>query len=93
MFGNRLGMAFQVKDDLIDATATEAEAGKSVGIDLRNGRRTFLGEPGGVSSRRSAEQALHRYTEDACAVLLSLPPSDARELLLAQTRELSIRVR
>jgi geranylgeranyl pyrophosphate synthase len=91
IFGNRLGMAFQVKDDLIDATASEPEARKSVGVDRRNGRKTFVAMASGVPSQIWAERALRRYTEDACTALLALPPSDAREVLLAQTRGLSSR--
>lgn len=92
-FGNRLGMAFQVKDDLIDATGSERESGKSVGTDRRNGRRTFLGNTGREVSLRSAKHALHRYTRDACNALLALPPSNARELLLDHARNLSVRTR
>ena len=36
-YGHHLGMAFQVVDDILDFTATEAQLGKPVGGDLREG--------------------------------------------------------
>lgn len=40
-FGYNLGMAFQVVDDLLDLTGTEAELGKPVGTDLKSGVLTL----------------------------------------------------
>ncbi len=37
-----LGRAFQLQDDVLDITATEAELGKPIGGDLREGKRTWL---------------------------------------------------
>ncbi len=41
-FGKNLGMAFQIQDDLLDIIGNEKEFGKSVGIDLVEGKKTFL---------------------------------------------------
>jgi geranylgeranyl pyrophosphate synthase len=40
-FGNNLGLAFQVVDDILDFTSTEQELGKPVGSDLRQGTITL----------------------------------------------------
>jgi heptaprenyl diphosphate synthase len=40
-YGLNLGMAFQVVDDVLDYTASEAELGKPVGSDLRHGTVTL----------------------------------------------------
>lgn len=40
-FGRKLGIAFQIQDDLIDLLGTEAAAGKSVGKDLEKGKLTL----------------------------------------------------
>ena len=40
-YGERLGMAFQLADDLIDVSSDEAELGKAPGTDLREGKRTL----------------------------------------------------
>src|SRR3989441_9781320 len=39
-FGLRLGMAFQIADDLLDYTAPEAVTGKPSGLDLRSEEHT-----------------------------------------------------
>ena len=41
-YADRIGLAFQVVDDVLDVTATEAELGKSVGSDADSGKTTFL---------------------------------------------------
>lgn len=40
-FGRRLGIAFQIQDDLLDLMGTEASVGKSVGKDLEKGKMTL----------------------------------------------------
>jgi geranylgeranyl pyrophosphate synthase len=40
-YGQNLGLAFQVFDDILDFTSTEAELGKPVGSDLRQGTITL----------------------------------------------------
>ena len=40
-FGLDLGMAFQIVDDCLDYTGSEAETGKSLGTDLRQGKMTL----------------------------------------------------
>ena len=40
-FGERLGMAFQVADDLLDYTAAEETIGKPAGLDLREHKMTL----------------------------------------------------
>ena len=41
VYGENLGLAFQVVDDILDFTATEQELGKPVGSDLRQGTITL----------------------------------------------------
>src|SRR3989442_11903918 len=40
-YGHLLGMAFQIADDVLDYLATEAEVGKPVGNDLKEGTVTL----------------------------------------------------
>lgn len=40
-FGEALGMSFQIQDDLLDFTQSEAVLGKPAGSDLRNGQVTL----------------------------------------------------
>jgi geranylgeranyl diphosphate synthase, type II len=37
-----LGIAFQIQDDLLDLTADVAKLGKTIGLDIAEGKKTFL---------------------------------------------------
>lgn len=41
-FGAPLGMAFQIRDDVLDLTAEPSALGKPVGGDIRTGKRTLI---------------------------------------------------
>jgi len=41
-FAEPMGMAFQIRDDILDITSTEAELGKPIGTDVREGKDTLL---------------------------------------------------
>lgn len=41
-YANALGLAFQIQDDLLDITADEKELGKTVGLDIVQGKKTIL---------------------------------------------------
>ena len=41
-FGINMGIAFQLKDDLLDAFGDEAKFGKQIGGDIRANKKTFL---------------------------------------------------
>ena len=41
-FGEHLGVAFQMKDDLLDITGDEKEFGKAIGSDVVERKKTFL---------------------------------------------------
>ncbi|MBL4591699.1 MAG: polyprenyl synthetase family protein [Phycisphaerales bacterium] len=40
-FGKRVGVAFQIQDDVLDLTGTQEVVGKSVGKDLEKGKLTY----------------------------------------------------
>ena len=42
-YGRDLGTAFQIADDVLDATGTEEEVGKAVGKDAAAGKATLVG--------------------------------------------------
>ena len=67
--GEALGLAFQIQDDILDATSTEAAMGKRVGKDQGRGKITYpllLGLTG-------ARKALQEATERAQCQLRALP--------------------
>jgi len=67
--GEALGLAFQIQDDILDATSTQEAMGKRVGKDEGKGKITYpllLGLAG-------ARNALREATERAQCQLRSLP--------------------
>lgn len=76
-FALHLGMAYQMRDDLLDALGDEAVTGKPAGQDARNGRTTFL--TANPAERVSA--LVDQHTRSACSTLDSLPAAPAREHL------------
>jgi geranylgeranyl diphosphate synthase type II len=57
-FGERIGLAFQIADDILDVTGNPGETGKDVGSDQKKGKKTFPGFYGLEESRmRAAEVA------------------------------------
>ena len=67
--GEFLGLAFQIQDDILDATSTAEQMGKRVGKDEGRGKITYpllLGLDG-------ARKALQEATEQAVSRLQSLP--------------------
>ena len=62
-FGHALGMAFQIRHDMLDAQGTAEQLGKTAGSDARDGKTTFSGllGPGGCEQEimRLSRQAKH----------------------------------
>ena len=67
--GAQLGLAFQIIDDILDATRTSAELGKTAGKDAAAGKATYVK----VHGREASEQAARRCTEQALASIRELP--------------------
>ena len=74
-YATALGLAFQIADDILDATGTEAATGKRVGKDAGAGKATFVSLLGldGARSRAAtlvaeAEAALAPYGDRAEAL-------------------------
>ncbi len=67
--GRHLGLAFQIIDDLLDATADTATLGKTAGKDAKAGKATFVKLHGIEASRRFAAE----HTAAARGAVGSLP--------------------
>jgi len=74
-YGEKLGLAFQIADDLLDLTGTEEEMGKAVGKDLESGKLTYPGAVG-VDAARERANALVSEAVEALGDL----PGDTRPL-------------
>lgn len=57
-YAKRIGLAFQIVDDVLDITATPEELGKSVGKDVQAQKATYPSFWGIVESRRQAQQLI-----------------------------------
>jgi geranylgeranyl pyrophosphate synthase len=79
-YGRKLGLAFQIADDLLDVQGDEAAAGKRVDKDSGHGKLTFPRLLGVEESRRRAE----RLIDEACGELA--PFGAAAERLEALAR-------
>ncbi|MBC8357082.1 MAG: polyprenyl synthetase family protein [Planctomycetes bacterium] len=64
-YGSRLGLAFQIADDLLDVRGEEAAMGKRIGKDSDRGKLTFPALLGVDESTRRARQLI----DEACAAL------------------------
>ncbi len=70
VYAQRLGLAFQIVDDLLDRRGDAAALGKHTGKDAAQGKLTFPGLLGEEASARRARQLI----EEACAALTPLEP-------------------
>jgi geranylgeranyl diphosphate synthase, type II len=75
-FAAELGVLFQIVDDILDVTGTDAALGKPQGSDERHGKRTYVTEFGLDGARELAAEC-HRT---ASATLHEAAPRGADEL-------------
>jgi geranylgeranyl pyrophosphate synthase len=78
--GRHLGLAFQIIDDVLDATADSATLGKTAGKDAKSGKTTYVSLHGIDAARRMAKE----QTDAALGAIKTLPGDTAFLLWLAQ---------
>jgi geranylgeranyl diphosphate synthase, type II len=59
-YASELGLCFQIVDDVLNATSTREELGKSAGSDAEQGKATFVGFYSLEGARREADKAVER---------------------------------
>jgi len=64
-YGEKIGLAFQIADDLLDVLGSQAELGKSIGKDEEQHKATYPALHGIKASQRIAS----RLVEEACEAL------------------------
>ena len=62
-FGEDVGLAFQIADDVLDCTGTSEELGKTAGRDAELSKSTYVGLLGVEEARREAEGLARRAVE------------------------------
>jgi geranylgeranyl diphosphate synthase type II len=84
-YGEKVGLAFQIGDDLLDVLGTEESLGKRVGKDDQQHKATYPALHGIEESQRMAS----RLVEEACAVLE--PYGDRAQILQGIAQYLLVR--
>ncbi|MDQ7095799.1 polyprenyl synthetase family protein [Desulfosporosinus sp. PR] len=72
-YAQALGLAFQIKDDILDVVGDSETLGKPVGSDLRQGKSTYVS----LLGLEEATRQLHSQTEKAQAALKLLGEKSA----------------
>jgi len=80
LYGKKLGLAFQIVDDLLDVHGDERHVGKRTGKDQQHGKLTFPAILGVAESR--ARVAL--LIDEACGAIAALGPRGAGLAALAR---------
>jgi geranylgeranyl diphosphate synthase type II len=80
-YGDHLGLAFQITDDVLDVVGDQSKLGKNVGSDLEKGKTTFVTFFGVEGAMRRAREEVEKAIE-----ALSLFPRKEREPLEAIAR-------
>lgn len=76
-FGTRIGLAFQIQDDILDLVGDESKLGKSTGSDIKQQKVTYPYFIGLDASREEVE----RLTEEARRMVLEGGFQDPQRLL------------
>ena len=79
-YAYKLGMAFQIVDDILDVTGDAAVLGKPVGSDAANGKVTFVTLLGLEGAREMAAE----YSRSALTALAAFPGSEELYALTEQ---------
>ena len=87
VFAERIGLAFQIVDDILDVTGTTEELGKQVGSDQANEKSTYVTELGLEAASELAEQ----LTAEAIDALSIFPDGNDKEDVIALAKYLVVR--
>jgi geranylgeranyl diphosphate synthase, type II len=79
-YGDSVGLAFQIADDLLDVTSSTAAMGKPTGADAAAGRHTYPAVLGLEASRARAASLV----DEALAAVRALEPAPGRLAALAR---------
>ncbi|MAC61092.1 MAG: geranylgeranyl pyrophosphate synthase [SAR116 cluster bacterium] len=79
-FGEKIGLAFQIIDDILDCTSTEGLLGKSVDADLKSGKMTFVTLLGLEQSKLKVRKLI----EEAKKEISKIPKDTEKLMMLAE---------
>ena len=83
VIAGKIGMAFQIRDDILDVTGTQEEIGKPIGSDAKNEKVTWVSMYG----LENAEHEVETLSADAVRLLETLPNENLflKQLLISLT--------
>lgn len=79
-FADYLGLAFQIKDDILDVTAQESDLGKPTGSDEKNDKLTYVT----LIGLKESESLLQQYTGQAIESIKYLGDKSQRLVEMAE---------
>ena len=79
-FGEKIGLAFQIVDDILDCTSSEGVLGKSVDADLKSGKMTFVTLLGLEQSKLKVRKLI----EEAKKEISKIPKDTEKLMMLAE---------
>ena len=71
--GHKIGLAFQVRDDIMDVISTQEEMGKPVRSDEKNEKTTYVT----LFGTEAAQEQVETWTGEALQILETLPGDKA----------------
>ena len=72
-FAKKIGLAFQIKDDILDVTGTLEKLGKMVGSDEQNGKSTYVT----LLGVDKCQELVDKLTEEAMSALEAFDDNEA----------------
>ncbi len=85
-FGAAFGLAYQIRDDIIDATQTEVETGKDAQKDAANGKPNYVS----LLGTDKAKAALQKELQKATQALITLEATHHRDTKLLHELTMSL---
>lgn len=77
LYASNIGLAFQIRDDILDVTSTAEVLGKTIGSDAQNGKTTFMS----YMSVEEAQKLIDDLTNEAITAVEKIDRfGDLREL-------------
>jgi len=79
LIGHEIGLSFQIQDDILDCTSTEAVLGKPIGSDQKNSKKTYVSFVGIEQSKIDIDNLLTSAKNRVTALHKSPPPATATQ--------------
>jgi geranylgeranyl pyrophosphate synthase len=67
-YANKIGLAFQITDDILDATASTKDLGKTAGKDQEQNKFTYVKEHGLKKAGIMALELINKAKEDLATI-------------------------